>query len=102
MAETKVCVVVCLHEHDGTTNWASGVHPALVDCARMVYVMSDNALNSDPVINAWTYFRDQRKPIVIAQIESIDPPDRIRRSPRFDFTSEYKRAFRAMLDALNQ
>jgi len=98
----KVGIAVWLHEHEEDTNWAGGVHPALQDCARMVYVMSDKALKSDAVIHAWTYFRDQRKPIVIAQIESVDPPDRIRRSPRFDFTSEYKRAFRAMLDALNQ
>ncbi len=97
----KVGVAVWLHEHDGSTNWASGVHPALVECARMVYVMSNHALDSDPVINAWTYFRDERKPIVIAQVEAVPPPDRIRRSPRFDFASEYKRAFREMLNALN-
>jgi len=97
----KVGIAVWLHEHDGETNWASGVHPALIDCARMVYVMSQSALNSDPVISAWTYFRNERKPIVIAQIERVDPPDRIRRSPRFDFTSDYKRSFRAMLDVLN-
>lgn len=98
----KVGIAVWLHEHDDGTNWASGVHPALLECARMVYVMSDGALNHDAVIKAWTYFREQRKPIVIAQIESVDPPDRIRRSPRFDFTSDYKQAFREMLNALNQ
>lgn len=97
----KVGIAVWMHEYDGDTNWASGVHPALVECSRMVYVMSSHALASEPVINAWTYFRDQRKPIVIAQVEGVDPPDRIRRSPRFDFQSDYKRAFREMLNALN-
>ena len=98
----KVGIAVWLHEHNNETNWASGVHPALTECARMVYVMSNHALDHEAVINAWTYFREQRKPIVIAQIEAVEPPDRIRRSPRFDFTHEYKRTFRAMLDALNQ
>lgn len=98
----KVGIAVWLHEHGNETNWASGVHPALLECARMVYVMSSNALNHEAVINAWSFFREQRKPIVIAQTEAVDPPDRIRRSPRFDFTQDYKRAFREMLNALNQ
>ncbi len=98
----KVGIAVWLHEHDDGTSWASGVHPALLECARMVYVMSDSALNHEAVIKAWTFFREQRKPIVIAQIEGVDPPDRIRRSPRFDFISDYKQAFREMLNALNQ
>ena len=46
------------------------------------------------------FFRQQRKPIVVAQIDKVDPPDAIRRSPRFDFTAEYKRAFRQMIQAL--
>lgn len=98
----KVGIAVWLHEHnENETKWASGVHPALLECARMVYVMSAEALTNEAVISAWTYYREQRKPIVIAQVEAVDPPDRIRRSPRFDFTQDYKRSFRAMLDALN-
>ncbi len=99
----KVGIAVWMHEYDddGDTNWASGVHPALVECSRMVYVMSHHALESSPVVQAWTYFREQRKPIVIAQIEAVEPPDRIRRSPRFDFETDYKQAFREMLNALN-
>lgn len=98
----KVGIAVWLHEHGDETNWAGGVHPALQECARMVYVMSDHALNNDAVIKAWTFFREQRKPIVIAQIKAVEPPDRIRRSPRFDYAQDYKRAFREMLNALNQ
>lgn len=98
----KVGVAVWLHEHEDHTSWASGVHPALQECARMVYVLSVKALDNTPIVKAWTFFKDQRKPIVIAQIEAIDPPDKIRRSPRFDFAAAYKPAFRQMLDALNQ
>ena len=99
----KVGIAVWLHDHgDNNTKWASGVHPALIECARMVYVLSANAIDNASVVNAWMFFKEQRKPIVIAQVERIDPPDLIRRSPRFDFRSDYKPAFRQMLDALNQ
>ena len=92
-----------LHEiDDDSVQWAGGVHPALKDCARMVYVLSPAALEAEDVKSAWTFFRDNRKPIVIAQVGRVDPPDRIRRSPRFDMSSNYRGAFRQMLQALSQ
>jgi hypothetical protein len=39
---------------------------------------------------------------VIAQVGSAAPPDDIRRSPRFDFTREYKQSFRQMVQALSE
>ena len=83
-----------------SVSWAGGVHPALKECSRMVYVLSPASLTDDTVVEAWEFFRKQRKPIVIAQIAKAAPPDPIRRSPRFDFTEEYKRAFRQMIQAL--
>lgn len=83
-----------------SVHWAGGVHPALKDCSRMVYVLSATSLNDEGVIETWRFFRQHRKPIVIAQISKTEPPDAIRRSPRFDFTGEYKRAFRQMIQAL--
>ena len=99
----KIGIAVWLHEHEGdSVNWAGGVHPALKECARMVYILSPKALKSEEVIQSWTFFREQRKPIVIAQVKAqIDPPDAIRRSPRFDFTGDYKTAFRQMVQALS-
>lgn len=91
-----------LHEHDegGEVAWAGGVHPALTTCSRLVYVLSPAALNAADITEPWQFFRSKRKPIVIAQIESAAPPDDIRRSPRFDFTANYRAAFRAMVQAL--
>ena len=99
----KIGVAVWMHQHHNEhdpVKWASGVHPALKECARMVFVLSENALLEAKVGAAWKFFRDQRKPIVIAQINSVPPPDPIRRSPRFDFETDYKRAFREMIQAL--
>jgi hypothetical protein len=67
----------------------------------MVYVLSAQALASEGVEAAWRYFRSKGKRIVIAQLDPVDPPDPIRRSPRFDLTADYKAAFRQMIQALS-
>ncbi|QPC84408.1 toll/interleukin-1 receptor domain-containing protein [Phototrophicus methaneseepsis] len=98
----KSGLAVWLHDHSAEdVNWSSGVHPALKDCSRMVYVLSSNALGDEQVMNAWQFFRGQRKPIVIAQLEQVDPPDPIRRSPRYDVAGDYKSEFRQMLGMLS-
>jgi hypothetical protein len=99
----KSGIEVWLHEsNDGDVHWAGGVHPALTECSRMVYVLSLASLSDSGVEAAWKFFRQKGKRIVIAQLELVDPPDAIRRSPRFDFTQEYKSNFRQMVGALSE
>ena len=96
-------ITTWIHEHEeNDVNWAGGVHPALKECAQIVYVLSSESLTDESVTKTWQFFRDNRKSVVIAQIESVPPPDRIRRSPRFDLTENYKSAFRQMIQALSQ
>ncbi len=94
----KVGVSPWLHESDEVM-WAGGVHPALKQCQRMIYVLSPAAL-AGSIEAGWQFFKTNRKPVIIAQIASSNPPDALRRSPRFDFATDYKRAFREMLQAL--
>ena len=99
---TEIGIATWLHEHEDNVAWAGGVHPAMDECNKMIYVLSEAALMDETVIGAWQYFREKRKPIVIAQLESVAPPDDIRRSPRFDLSTEDdKRAFRQMVQALS-
>jgi len=99
----KAGIAVWLHESNGEeVHWAGGVHPALTECSRMVYVLSLASLSDDGVEEAWKFFRQKGKRIVIAQLELVDPPDIIRRSPRFDFTRDYKASFRQMVGALSE
>lgn len=99
----KAGIACWLHEQEEVgVNWAGGVHPALTECARMVYVLSPAALEVESVESAWRFFRSKHKPIVIAQVGSAAPPDDIRRSPRFDFIGDYKAAFRQMVQALSE
>jgi ribosomal protein S27AE len=98
----KAGIATWLHENaPGDVAWAGGVHPALKECSRMVLVLSPAALASQGVETAWRFFKEKGKPIVIAQLAAVDPPDAIRRSPRFDLSREYKSAFRQMLQALS-
>jgi hypothetical protein len=98
----KVGVACWLHEAEPSdVNWAGGVHPALSACDRMILVLTGAALSDDRLAEAWRYFRQKNKPIVIAQIDGSAPPDDLRRRPRYDFRIDYKAAFRQLLQALN-
>lgn len=93
---------VWLHDHaEADVNWSTGVHPALQQCARMVVLLSPAALTATDTVMGWRYFREQRKPIVIAQVAAVDVPDMLRRSPRYDLTADYKRNFRQLIGVLS-
>jgi hypothetical protein len=83
-----------------TKEWATGVHPGLQECSHMVVVLSPAALNSEAVEKSWQFFRDKRKPLAIAQVAAAEPPDALRRQPRFDFAEDYRAAFRNLVQAL--
>jgi hypothetical protein len=85
-----------------TTAWAGGVHPALDQCTHLVVVLSSFTEKTSDVRDAWTYFLKQRKPVAVVQVESVDPPDELRSRPRYDFGSDYKSAFRGLVDTLSR
>jgi len=92
---------------EGEIQWAGGVHPALRDSSKMIALISKAALE-DPAFNeAWKFFKDHKKLIVLAQVDDSEVPDALRRSPRFAFrdaldSKGYKTAFRQMLSALGE
>lgn len=91
--------------HDATpeaVNWAGGVHPALKDCDRMVWLLSRESLADSTNTTAWEFFKQKRKPIVVSQLDDTPPPDALRRNPRFDMSDngDYKHAFRLLVQAL--
>ena len=97
----RIGIASWLHDYTpADVEWAGGVHPALSECQSLIVVLSPSAVQSDDVETAWRFFKDKRKPVVIAQIDRADPPDPIRRSPRFDFKADYKTAFRQLVQAL--
>jgi hypothetical protein len=99
----KMGVPVWLADEDTAqddTRWAGGAHPALLECSHMIVVLSEDALGAPEVAESWAFFKGQHKPVVVALAGPCEVPDDLRRSPRFDFTGEYKPPFRRMLQAL--
>lgn len=89
-------------EEADTTAWSGGVHPALEQCSHLVIVLSGFSEKTASIQAAHSYFRSHRKPITLALIESMEPPDDWRSRPRFDFTGDYKTAFRGLMEALSR
>ncbi len=87
-------------EEGGDVNWAGGMHPALAESKNMIVVLSEKGAKADEVEASWTLFKKQRKPIVVALVSEVEVPDELRRSPRYDFASDYKAAFRQMIQTL--
>ncbi len=84
------------------TAWSGGVHPALDQCTHLVVILSSFAESTASVREAWEYFRNQRKPVLVAQVEAVEPPDTLRSRPRYDFQTDYKTAFRGLVEMLSR
>jgi hypothetical protein len=99
----RIGVPTWLAESDvNDVRWATGVHPALVECKRMIIVLSPFGIKATNVIDALEFFAENRKPIFVVQLQETELPDELRRKPRFDFSGEdYKSAFRELVQALN-
>ena len=89
-------------EKADNVNWAGEVHPALDQCKNLVIVLSEFALKTQHVAEAWEYFQKKRKPIFMMMIDDVAPPDAIRRRPRFDARENYKSAFRQLTQELSR
>jgi len=100
---TQLGVACWMHTNENETDdhWAGGVHPSLTECARMILVISAGSASAADVEAAWQFFRAKNKPILIAQTIPLGPPDALRRRPRFDFTGDYRLAFRQLWQALD-
>lgn len=83
-------------------NWATGVHPALVECKNMIVILTPLSIKATNVLEALKFFVEHRKPILVAELHPTDLPDELRRKPRFDFSGDdYKQQFRELVQALN-
>jgi hypothetical protein len=88
-------------ETPSDVHWATGVHPALTECKRMIVVLTPLAARAINVTDGWKFFLDARKPVFVVQLEKGDVPNELRTKPRFDFSGDdYKRSFRELIQAL--
>lgn len=89
-------------EKADNVNWAGEVHPALDQCTNLVIILSEFALKTQHVNEAWQYFHKKRKPIFMMTLDDAAPPDKIRRRPRFNARDNYKSAFRQLSQEISR
>lgn len=84
-------------------SWATGVHPALVECKNMVVILTPLAIKATNVVEALEFFLANNKPVVVVQLQRVEVPDAIRRKPRFDLSGDdHKQQFRQLAEALTR
>jgi hypothetical protein len=88
-------------EHVRDTQWATGVHPALLECKSMILVLTPLGIKATNVQEALDFFLTTGKPIFVVMLQDTEVPDELRRKPRFNFTGDdYKQQFRELVQAL--
>lgn len=86
-----------------TVQWSTGVHPALEQCSHLIILLSGFTESTASVREAWLYFKQARKQAIVVQLDpSVAIPDDLRSRPRYDFSSDYKTAFRSLVEALSR
>jgi hypothetical protein len=87
--------------HVRDAQWATGVHPALVECKNMIVVLSPLGIKATNVEEALEFFVETGKPVFVVQLQPTELPDSLRRKPRFDFSGDnYRQPFRQLAEAL--
>jgi hypothetical protein len=87
---------------NGDVQWATDVHPALETCKQMLVLLSPETPSDTMAQESWGYFRQQKKRIVVAQLAPVEVPDDIRRANRIDFSTDYRRALRQLVQVLGE
>jgi hypothetical protein len=101
LKKTGVHVWVDTGEQVDTTSWSTGVHPALEQCSHLIILLSGFTSQTASVRACWQYFKQERKPMIVVLAEGgVEVPDDLRSRPRYDFTGDYKAAFRALVEVL--
>jgi hypothetical protein len=90
-------------EQVDTVKWSTGVHPALEQCSHLIVVLSGFTESTASVREAWLYFKQERKQSIVVQVDpQVTVPDDLRSRPRYDFSKDYKSAFRSLVEALSK
>lgn len=83
--------------------WATGVHPALIECKSMIVILTPLGIKATNVQEALRYFLDAGKQVVVALLHDAEVPDDLRRKSRFDFRGDdYKQQFRELAAELSR
>jgi hypothetical protein len=86
----------------GTGQWDRQVEKALKESPAMILILTPRSAESENVADEWSYFLDNKKPILPILLEQCEIPFRLRRLQYIDFTKDYQSAFAALLRELQR
>lgn len=83
------------------THWDLSVEKALQDCPNTILVMSPDSVNSNNVMDEFSYAIGSDKRVIPIMLKKCDVPFRLKRVQYIDFTDEYDKALARLVDVLN-
>lgn len=81
--------------------WDSAVEDALSQCARVVVLLSPDAVTSPHVLDEVSYALEEGKKLIPVLVRDCKVPLRLRRLHRIDFRADYAKALRALTASLS-
>lgn len=83
------------------TRWDRSIEKALISSQTLLVVLSKSSVESNNVMDEVSFALEEGKPIVPILLEECDIPFRLRRLQFADFTSDYNKGIRTLIQALD-
>ena len=83
------------------TDWASALKKGYGNCKRLVLVVSQTALDSKYVEVEWDMARQNGREVILAVIEDVDIPGKLRDCAVIDFRTDFNAAMKRLVSYLN-
>jgi hypothetical protein len=102
---TKANIPNWLYERDlkPGDDWNEQTARAMRDCTHGLFLLSPFSLNSPAANFEWRYFLGQNKPLVVAQIQDVQPETidwRLARIQQVDLTHDFNKGMRSLIDMI--
>ena len=83
------------------TDWASALKNGYGNCSRLILVVSQAALDSKYVEVEWDTARQNGREVILAVVEDVDIPERLRDCVVIDFRKDFNSAMKRLVSYLN-
>jgi formylglycine-generating enzyme required for sulfatase activity len=82
--------------------WDTRIEYLLEHCQAVVVPLSKQSVASKAVADEWSYGFNHNKPVITLKLEDCDVPMRLQRLNWIDFTVDYAKGFKKLLEALDE
>src|SRR3972149_4743144 len=82
------------------TDWASALKKGYGNCKHLVLVVSQTALDSQYVEVEWDTARQNGREVILAVVEDVDIPEKLRDCAVIDFRTDFNSAMKCLVSYL--